>query len=118
MIVKDIESASKQATQTLQVIHTSLTEVSDACQTARKHFEECRVAFQKLAAIIPHNQFYRYHDHWVFTIQCIVSSIALTIFLEIGALVSRETVAEILGRELQSLLPTIFILISSLLSLQ
>lgn len=97
MIVKDIEVASKQATQALQVIHTSLTEVSSACQTARGHFEQCREAFQKLATIIPHDQFYRYHDHWVFTTQCIVASIALTIFLEIGTLVSRDTVAEILG---------------------
>ena len=75
--------------------------MSDACQAARKHFEECRLGFQKLAAIIPHNQFYRFHDHWTFTTQCIVSSIALTIFLEIGALVSRDTVAEILGLKCQ-----------------
>lgn len=53
----------------------------------------------KLAAIIPAGQYYKYSDHWHFLTQRIVFLIALTVYLEAGFLVSRETVAEILGRK-------------------
>lgn len=99
IIVKDIENASKAAGQALTIIHTSLTDVSVGCQEARQQFALCREGFQKLAGIISEDRsYYRYHDHWTYTMQNLVSLVALTIFLEIGTLVSRETVAEILGR--------------------
>lgn len=53
----------------------------------------------KLAAIIPAGQYYKYSDHWHFLTQRILFLIALTVYLEAGFLVSRETVAEILGRK-------------------
>lgn len=64
---------------------------------AREKFEVCRQLFEKLAKTVPSGQYYRYNDHWSFLTQRLVFLIALTIFLEIGLLVERDTVAEILG---------------------
>uniref|UniRef100_U5ESR5 Translin n=1 Tax=Corethrella appendiculata TaxID=1370023 RepID=U5ESR5_9DIPT len=96
-IVKEIDKAAKEAQSHLQIIHSSLTEVSTSCLEARKQFDTVRENFTKLAEIIPKGQYYRYNDHWHFVTQRLVFLIALTIFLEQGILVSRETVAEILG---------------------
>jgi len=95
--VKEIDAAAREATIALQVIHSSITDVSAACLKAREHFEKCRDNYLKLSEIIPVGQYYRYSDHWHFLTQRIVFLIALTIYLEAGFLVKRETVAEILG---------------------
>lgn len=96
-MVREIDQAAKEATIALQVIHSSLTEVSAACVVARKQFEVCRQSFQRLAALIPEGQYYRYNDHWHFLVQRVVFLVALTVYLEKGFLVSRDTTAEILG---------------------
>lgn len=67
------------------------------CTKAREQFEICRQLYGKLAQLVPAGQYYRYNDHWSFLTQRLVFLIALTIFLEIGLLVERDTVAEILG---------------------
>lgn len=64
---------------------------------ARKVFEKCRGYYLELAAIVPQGSFYRYHDHWNWTTQRLISLIALVVYLEAGFLVSRDTCAEILG---------------------
>uniref|UniRef100_A0A2M3Z8E3 Translin n=1 Tax=Anopheles braziliensis TaxID=58242 RepID=A0A2M3Z8E3_9DIPT len=96
-IVRDIDQAAKEAAIALQVIHSSISDVPAACATARTHFEVCRAGYVKLAALIPIGQYYRYNDHWHYMTQRIVFLIALTIYLEKGFLVSRDTAAEILG---------------------
>jgi hypothetical protein len=75
--------------------------VGSACLEARKKFDLCREGYQKLAELIPVGQYYRYNDHWQYMTQRIIFMIALTIYLEAGFLVSRETVCEILGCRLQ-----------------
>lgn len=70
---------------------------SSGCLKAREQFEVCRTLYEKLAAVIPAGQYYRYCDHWSFLTQRIVFLIALNIFIEAGFLVTRDTVAEILG---------------------
>lgn len=64
---------------------------------AREQFEIARQLYEKLAKIVPQGQYYRYNDHWSFLTQRLVFLIALTIFLEVGTLVERDTAAEILG---------------------
>lgn len=64
---------------------------------ARKQFEECQLHYKSLAEIIPPGQYYKYCDHWHFLTQRIVFLIALTVYLEASIMVTRETVAEILG---------------------
>ncbi|XP_055299753.1 translin [Sitodiplosis mosellana] len=96
-IMKEIDVAVRDATLSLQVIHTSLTEVSGGCLKAREQFEVCCNLYEKLAKLVPSGQYYRYNDHWSWTTQRLVFLIALTIFLEKGFLVERDTAAEILG---------------------
>ncbi|XP_058460634.1 translin [Malaya genurostris] len=96
-VVREIDQAAKEAAIALQVIHSSLTEISAACTNARTHFEVCRKGYQRLAELIPDGQYYRYNDHWHFLTQRVVFLVALTIYLEKGFLVSRDTAAEILG---------------------
>lgn len=124
--MKEIDLAVRDATLSLQVIHVSLTEgikindhfnfncinhlmsnqphslvsVSAGCQKAREQFEICRKLYEKLANIVPKGQYYRYNDHWSYLTQRLAFLIALTIFLEVGILVQRDTVAEILGCKL------------------
>lgn len=73
--------------------------VSSGCLEAREQFEICRAFYEKLATIVPAEQYYRYCDHWSFITQRLVFLIALTIFLEKGFLVTRDTAATILGRK-------------------
>jgi len=96
-IVKDIDVAAREAAIILQTVHTSITEISEICQKARDQFEICRQYYLKLAEVVPSGQYYRYCDHWHYLTQRIVFLIALTVYLEAGFLVTRETVAEILG---------------------
>lgn len=96
-VVREIDQAAKEATIALQVIHSSITEVSNACVAARNQFEVCRNGYQRLAGLIPEGQYYRYNDHWHFLTQRVVFLVGLTIYLEKGFLVNRDTAAEILG---------------------
>ncbi|KAG5674723.1 hypothetical protein PVAND_004675 [Polypedilum vanderplanki] len=96
-IVKLIDNESKEAAAVLQVIHTSLTEVNQACLKVRGMLEKCKELYIQLASIVPPNQYYRFSDHWNWTTQRLVSIIALVVYLEAGFLVTRDTCAEILG---------------------
>ncbi|XP_031623773.1 translin [Contarinia nasturtii] len=96
-IIKEIDLVVRDSILSLQVIHTSLTEVSSGCLKAREQFEICNKLYAKLAKMVPVGQYYRYNDHWSYLTQRIVFLIALTVFLEVGTLVERDTVAEILG---------------------
>lgn len=78
--------------------------VSAGCLKARQSFEKCRECYARLAQIVPPGQYYRYSDHWHFQTQKLVFLIALTIFLEVGFLVARDTVADILGCELSNII--------------
>lgn len=46
---------------------------------------------------MPAGQYYRYNDHWRYVTQRLCFLAALTVYLEAGFLVSKDTVAEILG---------------------
>ncbi|GLV39685.1 translin [Carabus blaptoides fortunei] len=98
-IIKEIENVARNILTTLQTIHQDncLQEIPHSCLKARALFEEVRSGYAKLANVVPIDQYYRYNDHWRFVTQRLVFLIALTIYLEVGILVSRETVAEILG---------------------
>lgn len=83
--MKEIDVAVRDATLSLQVIHTSLTEgmhvdiyfciclycslphdsllilVSDGCLKARAQFEVCRNLYEKLAKLVPTGEYYITH---------------------------------------------------------
>ncbi|XP_022909694.1 translin [Onthophagus taurus] len=97
--VKDIENTAREILTILQVIHqeNGLQFVSDGCLKARNKFEAVRLSYSKLNEVIPKGEYYRFNDHWKFVTQRLCFLVALVIFLEVGILVSKETVADILG---------------------
>ncbi|KAH8401971.1 hypothetical protein KR009_008956 [Drosophila setifemur] len=97
IVVREIEQLAKEAQIKLQVIHSDLSQISGACGLARKQIEVCAGKYQKLAALVPPGQYYRYSDHWTYITQRLIFLIALVIYLEAGFLVTRDTVAEMLG---------------------
>ncbi|XP_011861452.1 PREDICTED: translin [Vollenhovia emeryi] len=103
VIVKNIERSSRDILMTLQNIHTvhqTMEEniiVSEYCSRAREIFGDIRTEYANLAAVVPTNQYYRYHDQWRFVTQRLCFLVALVIYFEVKDLVNKKTVAEILG---------------------
>ncbi|TMW40050.1 hypothetical protein DOY81_014871, partial [Sarcophaga bullata] len=97
VVVREIEHLAKEATIQLQIIHCDLTKIDYACTQARRHISLCAESYKKLAEIIPTGQYYRYSDHWTYITQRLVFLSAMVVYLEAGFLVTRETVADMLG---------------------
>ncbi|XP_053966645.1 translin [Anastrepha ludens] len=95
--VREIEQLAKESTIQLQVIHSDLSNIDNACKEARKQISACSNIYKQLAELVPMGQYYRYSDHWTFITQRLVFLIAMVVYLEAGFLVNRETVAEMLG---------------------
>ncbi|KAF2896381.1 hypothetical protein ILUMI_09796 [Ignelater luminosus] len=103
-IVKEIEKNAREILTVLQIIHqeNGAQQTSSSCLKARQLFEEVRENYKKLSAIVPSGQYYRFNDHWRYVTQRLCFLAALTVFLEVGILVSINTVAEILGVKVQA----------------
>ncbi|KAF5299575.1 hypothetical protein FQR65_LT09380 [Abscondita terminalis] len=100
-IVKEIEKNAREILTVLQLIHHENSgqesKVSTSCYKARLLFEEVRNNYKKLSEVVPPGQYYRFNDHWKYVTQRLCFLASLTVFLEVGILVSISTVAEILG---------------------
>ncbi|XP_076160761.1 translin [Ptiloglossa arizonensis] len=102
VVVRLLEKQSRDILIILQNIHNEnkLDEniiVSQYCATSRVLFENVRENYATLAEIVPKDQYYRFYDHWRFVTQKLCFLASLIIYLEIKVLVSKETVAELLG---------------------
>jgi hypothetical protein len=60
-------------------------------------FEEVRKYYEKLTAIVPKDQYYRFHFEWKSVTQRLCYLASLVVYLEVRILVTKEIVAEILG---------------------
>ncbi|CAK9833654.1 Tsn [Anthophora retusa] len=101
-IVRNLEKSARDILTILQNIHNenNVEEniiVSEYCATARELFKDVRESYARLAEIVPKNQYYRFHDQWRFVTQRLCFLASLIVYLEIKVLVTKETVAEILG---------------------
>ncbi|CAK9817586.1 Tsn [Anthophora quadrimaculata] len=101
-IVRNLEKSARDILMILQNIHNenNVEEniiVSEYCATARELFKDVRESYARLAEIVPKNQYYRFHDQWRFVTQKLCFLASLIVYLEIKVLVTKETVAEILG---------------------
>lgn len=61
---------------------SSHTKVIALCALAEAEFAGVRAAFQKLAALIPAGQYYRYCDHWSRTSQQLCFAAAFLVYLK------------------------------------
>ncbi|XP_043257415.1 translin-like isoform X1 [Colletes gigas] len=100
--VRDLEKSCRDILMILQNIHNenNLEEniiVSEYCAKARVIFEDVRKSYELLAKAVPKDQYYRFHDHWRFVTQKLCFLASLVIYLEIKVLVTKETVAAMLG---------------------
>lgn len=102
VIVKEIEKSARDILIVLQKIHNeSSTDqnliISGYCAKAREYFGDIRRYYAQLSSLVPNNEYYRFNDIWRFVTQRLCFLASLTVYLEIGVLVTKETVAEILG---------------------
>ena len=108
-VVKDLESALRSIETTLQQIQ-ALREADCApvLAEARAKFAPVRQSIERLAAIVPVAQFYRFCGMWKFSIQQAAFLSAFLVFLESGQLVSAAQLEELtLGESCASVgLPT------------
>lgn len=95
--MKDIETIAREAITTLQVIHYDVAMIGNACLKTRTLLADVNEKYSKLVSVVPHGQYYRYNDHWRFVTQRLTFVCSLLVYLEAGILISRETVAQILG---------------------
>ncbi|XP_043260629.1 translin-like isoform X2 [Colletes gigas] len=95
--VRDLEKSCRDILMILQNIHNEITVVSEYCAKARVIFEDVRKSYELLAKAVPKDQYYRFHDHWRFVTQKLCFLASLVIYLEIKVLVTKETVAAMLG---------------------
>ena len=101
-VVKDLEKSARDILMILQNIHNenNMEEniiVSQYCAAARELFKDVRKKYSELAVVVPKEQYYRFHDQWRFVTQKLCFLASLIIYLEIKVLVTKETVAEMLG---------------------
>ncbi|XP_032669332.1 translin [Odontomachus brunneus] len=104
VIVKEIEKNARDILIILQNIHNVVISkdqeevvIIKYCAHARELFEEIRKQYASLTALVPNDQYYRFHDQWRFVTQRLCFLVSLVIYLETKILVTKETVAEILG---------------------
>ncbi|XP_076763637.1 translin [Xylocopa sonorina] len=102
VIVRDLEKTARDILIILQNIHNgnNVEEniiVSEYCASSRELFDDVRKNYIRLADIVPKDQYYRFHDQWRFVTQKLCFLASLIIYLEIKVLVTKETVAEMLG---------------------
>lgn len=101
-IVRNLEKSARDILMILQNIHNenNMEEniiVSQYCTTSRELFIDVRKNYAKLAEVVPRDQYYRFYEQWRFVTQKLCFLASLIIYLEIKVLVTKETVAEILG---------------------
>lgn len=101
-IVKDLEKSARGISIVLQNIHNDTVAeeniiVSEYCSKARELFEDVRAYYVKLALVVPKGQYFRFHEQWRYVTQKLCFLAALVVFLEVKILVSKDTVAEMLG---------------------
>ncbi|KAK9307118.1 hypothetical protein QLX08_002445 [Tetragonisca angustula] len=101
-IVRNLEKSARDILMILQNIHNenNMEEniiVSQYCATSRELFIDVRKNYAKLTEVVPQDQYYRFHEQWRFVTQKLCFLASLIIYLEIKVLVTKETVAEILG---------------------
>lgn len=96
-VAKNLTQISREASDSLQIMHRNITKIPQACLRARGFFEQGRVELVSLRDIVIPGEYYKYHEHWKVAMQTFCFTVALVVWLEKGMLVSPEVVAEIFG---------------------
>ncbi|XP_035657946.1 translin-like [Branchiostoma floridae] len=97
--VREIEQTAREILTVLQGVHqpTGCKDTVSICKRSREMFTNIRRQYSELAAKLPAEQYYRFHDHWRFANQRCVFLAAFLVYLESDKLITREEAAELLG---------------------
>eukprot|EP00128_Syssomonas_multiformis_P004682 Colp12_sorted_trinity150504_noHs@32155 len=92
-----LEQKVRAVQANLQQIHSKHFDVTTVVLENRRLFTDIQAQIQELSQNCPAGQYYKYNDHWRFTIQQAIFLSALTYFLETGRLLLPEEVPSFLG---------------------
>ncbi|XP_043599418.1 translin [Bombus pyrosoma] len=101
-IVRELEKNSSDISMILQNIHIednfkeSLI-IHDYCMSSRELLGQVRKNYERLADVVPQNQYYKYHDQWRSVTQKLCFLASLIVYLEIKILLNKNTAADMLG---------------------
>ncbi|XP_063407469.1 translin-like [Mytilus trossulus] len=97
--VRDIEQKSREIHTQLQQVHQiqNIKNTPALCARMKPEFTTIAEDMKKLAAIIPPNQYYRFHDHWKTVMQKLSFLTAFIKYLEKEELNTREEAAKMVG---------------------
>ncbi|KAM4698077.1 translin [Rhinophrynus dorsalis] len=100
-VVQTLEQTAREILILLQGVHqeAGFKDIPAKCLKAREHFSTVQSQLASLQTKFPSDQYYRFHDQWRFVLQRLVFLASFLVYLESETLVTRETVAEILGIE-------------------
>ncbi|XP_025084524.1 translin-like isoform X2 [Pomacea canaliculata] len=96
--VRDLEQTAREIQTLLQGIHHQTdTENVILCEKTKTLFEKVTEQFDLLAAKIPEDQYYRFHDHWRFVMQRLAYLTAMKVYLTQDRLITLQETANLLG---------------------
>jgi len=98
-LVRELEQTAREMITILQSVHQQdgIRNISTICEKTRGYFPAIKDHYAALAAKVPKDQYYRFHDHWRFVTQRVAFVTALLVFLEKEELASQQTVAQTMG---------------------
>ncbi|CAG9760263.1 unnamed protein product [Ceutorhynchus assimilis] len=98
-IIKEIEKSTRDIITNLQVIHSqsNCEYIHHGIMKSREIMQGIAKGFEELDKAVPPGEYYRYNDHWRFSIQRLCFLAGLIVFLEKGILIERTTASEMIG---------------------
>ncbi|XP_075465990.1 translin isoform X2 [Ascaphus truei] len=98
-VVQTLEQTAREILTLLQGVHqgSGFKDIPEKSLKAREHFSTVTSQLASLKIKFPADQYYRFHEHWRFVLQRLVFLAAFLVYLESETLVTRETIAQILG---------------------
>ncbi|MEE6514903.1 hypothetical protein FKM82_023324 [Ascaphus truei] len=102
-VVQTLEQTAREILTLLQGVHqgSGFKDIPEKSLKAREHFSTVTSQLASLKIKFPADQYYRFHEHWRFVLQRLVFLAAFLVYLESETLVTRETIAQILGIEVE-----------------
>ncbi|XP_037093318.1 translin-like [Pollicipes pollicipes] len=98
-LVRELEQTAREMTTILQSVHQQdgIQNVASVCEKTRSYYPAIKAHYSSLAAKVPKDQYYRFHDHWRFVTQRMAFVSALLVYLESEELATHEAVADAMG---------------------
>lgn len=99
VVVRDLDQTARLLLTVLQAIHhkNGADEITAICKESEPIFKTVREHYKVLASTLPNDEYYRYHDHWRFSMQRVSFLAALQVYLKSEQIITRAQVAEMLG---------------------